>query len=74
MAKEKKEDIELVVEEIVKEIVLPVPAAPVKRFTFEQYAVQKGVKEHHKSGMRAFCKNPDKLRTIEDWNKAFENY
>jgi hypothetical protein len=71
----KKDRDEFMPEEIeVKEEVIPVPAAPVKRFTFEQWAVQKGLKEHHKAGMKAFCKNPNKLRTVEDWDKAFEGY
>lgn len=58
----------------VKEVALPIPAAPVKRFTFEQWATHAGVKESHKSGLRAFCKNTDKLRTMEEWEKVFSGY
>lgn len=79
MAKEKKDDV--ILESVAmpalkmpKEVAVPVPAAPVKRFTFEQYAVQRMIKEHHKSGLMAYCKNPNKLRTLEEWDKAFENY
>jgi hypothetical protein len=57
------------------EAVLPVPATPEKRFTFDQWAAQKvTVKEHHKSGLKSFCKNPNKLRTMNEWDKVFESY
>jgi hypothetical protein len=74
MAKDKEMKVEAVDHSVDREIPVVVPALPVKRFTFEQWAAQAGVKDQHKSGLRAFCKNTDKLRTIEDWYIIFENY
>lgn len=47
---------------------------PVKRFSFEQWAARRGVKEHHRGGLRAFVKNPNKYRTLEEWDKCFVGY
>lgn len=55
-------------------VVSSIPALPTKRFTFEQWAGNRMIKEHHKSGLRTFCGNPNKLRTMEEWDKAFEQY
>ncbi len=47
---------------------------PGKRYTFTQWAVRRGKKPHHQPGLRAFVKNPNKPRTIEEWDKLFETY
>ena len=43
------------VETVVEEVAAVVPPAPVKRFTFDQWFTQRGLKDHHKSGIKAFC-------------------
>lgn len=47
---------------------------PNRRYNFIQWAVRRGVKTRHQPGMRAFVKNPNKPRTIEEWDKLFETY
>ncbi len=47
---------------------------PNRRYTFTQWAVRRGVKTRHQPGMRAFIKNPNKPRTIEEWDKLFVTY
>ena len=47
---------------------------PGKRYTFTQWAVRRAKKPHHQPGLRAFVKNPNKARTIEEWDKLFEKY
>jgi len=50
------------------------PAKPSRRYSFEQWASRSGVKAHHRGGLRAFIKNPDKPRTLEDWDACFKGY
>ncbi len=45
-----------------------------RRYTFTQWAVRRGKKPQHQPGMKAFVKNPDKPRTIEEWDKLFVTY
>lgn len=47
---------------------------PSRRYSFEQWASRRGVKAHHRGGLRAFIKNPDKPRTLEDWDACFKGY
>jgi len=57
-----------------KEVVKAAPAKPARRYSFEQWASRRGVKAHHRGGLRAFTKNPDKPRTLEDWDACFKGY
>ena len=50
------------------------PSKPVKRYTFEQWAARRGVKNHHRGGLRAFIKNSTKPRSLKDWDSGFEGY
>jgi hypothetical protein len=52
----------------------PAVTKPVKRYTFEQWAARRGVKVHHRGGLRAFIKNSTKPRTLEDWDLGFKGY
>lgn len=45
-----------------------------RRMTFDQYAKAKGFKEHHVPGLRAYCDNPDKLRTANEWDEHLKDY
>lgn len=45
-----------------------------KQLTFEQWAKQRNIKDSHKGGLRAFCKNVKKNRTLEDWDEVFKAY
>ena len=47
---------------------------PVKRYTFEQWAARRGVKNHHRGGLRAFIKNSTKPRSLADWDSGFKGY
>jgi hypothetical protein len=47
---------------------------PAKRYTFDQWAARRGVKNHHRGGLRAFIKNSKKPRTLEDWDLGFKGY
>jgi len=47
---------------------------PARRYSFEQWASRRGVKAHHRGGLRAFIKNPDKPRPLEDWDACFKGY
>lgn len=49
-------------------------AQPTKRYSFDQWAARRGVPKRHRGGLRAFVKNPNRVRTLEDWDKCFENY
>lgn len=49
-------------------------AKPVKRYSFDQWASRRAVKERHRGGLRAFVKNPGKHRTLEEWDKCFVGY
>jgi len=57
-----------------KEVVKAAPVKPARRYSFEQWASRRGVKAHHRGGLRAFTKNPDKPRTLEDWDACFKGY
>jgi hypothetical protein len=57
----------------------PAPAArpavkPEKRYSFEQWATRRGVKEHHRGGLRAFITNSKKHRTLAEWDVCFKGY
>jgi hypothetical protein len=52
----------------------PPVTKPVKRYTFEQWAARRGVKNHHRGGLRAFIKNSTKPRTLADWDLGFKGY
>ena len=83
---EEKKEVEVVekpapkkpaVKKAVKKAAPPVRKAavkPAKRYSFEQWASRRGVKEHHRGGLRAFVKNPAKPRTLEEWDKCFVGY
>lgn len=45
-----------------------------RRYTFIQWAVRRGKKPQHQPGMKAYVRNPDKPRTIEEWDKLFVTY
>ena len=45
-----------------------------RRYSFTQWAVRRGKKPQHQPGMKAYVKNPDKPRTIEEWDKLFLTY
>lgn len=49
-------------------------ARPARKFSFDQWAKRKGVKPHHMAGLRAYCSNPHKPRTLDEWEKVFVNY
>ena len=53
---------------------VPVKTAPVKRYSFVQWAARNGVPAHHRGGLRAFVTNVSKHRTLEEWDKCFEGY
>ena len=50
------------------------PAKPVKKYSFEQWASRRGVKSHHRAGLRAFITNSTKHRTLEEWDACFIGY
>ena len=55
----------------------PVPEATPKFskcITFEQWASRRGIKTHRRSGMKAFCPNPNKLRPAEEWDSLLKTY
>lgn len=75
MAKTKKETTEQ--EEAAPETVVSVAVKapePARKVSFDQWAARRGVKTEHKRGMRAFVKNPDRVRTMADWDDAFKAY
>lgn len=45
-----------------------------KLVSFDVWAKKRGIKDHHKGGMRAYVKNPDQPRTEESWDKLFTDY
>ena len=63
-----------VVAEAPVQVAVAAPASPARRVSFEQWAAKRSIKDNHKRGMRAFVKNPDRLRTIADWDEAFKAY
>lgn len=57
------------------------PAPPAKQkkkkkkgLSLTQYASRKNIKARHLGGLRAFIKNPSRLRSLEEWDAAFKNY
>jgi len=50
------------------------PAPFVKRYSFEQWASRRGVKNHHRGGLRAFITNSKKSRTLSEWDACFTGY
>jgi len=50
------------------------PAPFVKRYSFEQWASRRGVKNHHRGGLRAFITNSKKSRTLAEWDACFTGY
>jgi len=42
--------------------------------SFEQWARARGVKRHHKGGLKAHVLNHKVSRSYEDWDKAFADY
>jgi hypothetical protein len=68
-----------ITEELVeKEVKTPIPVKVVKRLprkvSFEQWARARGVKRHHKGGLKAHVLNPRTPRSYKDWDKAFADY
>ncbi len=51
-----------------------VAQAPKQYVSFEAWAAHVGKKARHFAGMRAFCKTTHISRTVEEWNKIFEQY
>jgi hypothetical protein len=45
-----------------------------KRHSFEQWASRRGIKEHHRGGLRAFITNSKKHRTLAEWDVCFKGY
>lgn len=76
MAKNQKNEEVAVQEDVVDVTPVPVVSAPVavKLISFDQWAAMKGVKPHHKAGMRAFCSDADKPRSKTAWDEVFNNY
>lgn len=52
----------------------PVAVKPEKRYSFEQWASRRGVKEHHRGGLRAFITNSKKHRSLAEWDACFKGY
>lgn len=50
------------------------PAPFVKRYSFDQWASRRGVKNHHRGGLRAFITNSKKSRTLAEWDACFTGY
>jgi hypothetical protein len=72
-----KEDKPFVVKATKKEKVRPSPVVmlkPQKLYSFDQWATRRGVPTHHRGGMRAFVKQPDKQRTLEQWDECLKGY
>ncbi len=52
------------------------PTMPVRTrtFTFEQWAKRRGIKQHHKRGLRAYVLHVARPRSLEQWDKCFKDY
>ena len=50
------------------------PTVPARRVTFEQWSSRRSIKKEHLRGMRAFVKNPTRVRTMAEWDAAFKAY
>lgn len=47
---------------------------PRRKVSFEQWARARGVKLHHKGGLKAHVPNHKASRSYENWDKAFADY
>lgn len=47
---------------------------PAKRMNFARYARTQGFKTTHIPGLKARAGNPNIPRTLEEWNKLFQDY
>jgi len=45
-----------------------------KTYSFEQWVTRRDIPIHHRRGLRAFIKNPDRHRSLEAWDALFVNY
>jgi hypothetical protein len=43
-------------------------------YTFEQWARRRGVKQHHKRGLRAYVPDVERSRSLEEWTDCFKDY
>lgn len=53
---------------------LPRRVKPPKLYTFEQWVKMRSIKTQHVGGLRAYCPNVKKSRTLEDWDECFRGY
>lgn len=74
---DKEEKVEEPTKKITKKITpqrqSPFARAP-RKVSFDVWAKTRGVKDHHKGGMKAFIKNPDVPRILEEWDRLLKNY
>jgi hypothetical protein len=47
---------------------------PAKNLSFEQWASRRGIRSHHRGGLRAYVSNVSKHRTLEEWDECFRGY
>ncbi len=59
---------------VAKEIEVKIVQRPHRKVSFEQWASARGVKEHHKGGMKAHVPNHKVSRSYEAWDKVFSDY
>ena len=78
---EKTEEVVSSTKKRVKVKPAPVVSPPVAKharrarvFRFEQWAARRGVAQHHQGGLRAYVQNVHKPRTLEEWDKCFQDY
>lgn len=50
------------------------PVRKPKPVSFDLWAKRRGVKEHHKGGLRAYVSNPSHPRSMDAWDAAFADY
>ncbi len=43
-------------------------------YTFEQWARRRGVKQHHKGGLRAYVPDVGRSRSLEEWDDCYKDY
>jgi len=43
-------------------------------YTFEQWARRRGIKPHHKGGLRAFVSTVERPRSLDEWDSCFKDY
>jgi len=63
-------------EEVTEEVKVPVKVVRRRhrKVSFEQWARARGVKQHHKGGLKAHVSNPNIPRSYEDWDLVFADY